>query len=280
MEAHRHFPDLNRLSVLAATILLAYTTTRFISFPSRDLAFQAPGIYLSFSFDFNTIISLLVAGLAAAGMQWLISDHPGLAAGSHHIPEIRKGEFVPHWLLPALTAWVIGVPLGNLANGIQWWIVFAMGGILFLLVCVAEYIALDPSDIWRPLATAGLTALSFALYLMLAVAIRSGGGRLYLILPSLVLTAGLVVLRTLYLQTNGRWLWTWTAAIAFVVAQIVIGLHYLPFSPVRYGLFLLGPLYALTSLAGTLENGFSLRRGVSEPALMLVLVWGLALWLG
>jgi hypothetical protein len=47
---------------------------------------------------------------------------------------------------------------------------------------------------------------------------------------------------------------------------------------VRFGLVLLGPLYALTALAVNLADGNPFRRAFVEPAVMLGLLWGLAIW--
>jgi hypothetical protein len=95
---HRHLPDPERLSILAATILLAYALARFIDLPGREIAVQLPGIYLSIQINIKTIVALLVAGLTATGADWLLRDHPA----------IGKARSFEHWLLPALTAWVIG----------------------------------------------------------------------------------------------------------------------------------------------------------------------------
>jgi hypothetical protein len=84
--------------------------------------------------------------------------------------------------------------------GVLWWAVFAIGGGLLILVLIAEYIVIDPSDVRHTLAAAGLTALSFTLYLILAIVLRSAGLRLFWMLPALMLAAGLVSLRTLHLR--------------------------------------------------------------------------------
>ncbi len=247
--------------------MLAYAVTPFIEFPARVLAFQLPGIYLSYTFGFSTLTSTLAAALAGVGTEWLLRLHPRYQAGSG----------ARHWLLPALTAWVIGVPLVNLSVGLEWWAVFAFGGLLLSGVCAAEYIAVDPADPRHPPITAALTAVAFALFLVLAVALRGAGPRLFLILPALTLAVFLAALRSLYLRLGGRWVLTWPAAIALVVGQIAAGLHYLPLSPLQFGLVLLGPAYALTSVAVTLEEGRPLRSEWIEPALMLVSLWLLAL---
>ena len=278
MEEHRHLPDLNRMSVLAATVLLAYAATRFVEFPNRELSFQVPGIFLSFQLNFQIIVSFVAAALAAAGMDWLISDHPAFT-DPHHSTVRERGSHFQHWLLPALTAWVIGVPLSNLPDGPAWWVVFSLGGALLLVVFVAEYIIVDPSDIRHPAAAAGLTALSFALTLMLAIAICSSSLRLYLVLPTLVPVASLVALRTVYLRTGGQWAVAWAIGIALIIGQVATGLHYLPLSPIQYGLFILAPLYALTSVASLAQENLSLRRGAAEAVIMLLVLWGLGFWL-
>jgi hypothetical protein len=148
-----------------------------------------------------------------------------------------------------------------------------------MLVLLAEYIVVDPEDVRHPPAAAGLTAVSFALYLALAVALRFGGVRLFLVLPALTLAAGLVSLRALHLRLHGRWAFIPAGVIALIVGQLAAGLYYWPLTPVAYGLALLGPAYALTSLIGALEEGEPLSQALVEPGIVLVLVWGAAVWI-
>lgn len=269
-DEHQNLPDINRLSVLAAVILLAYAMVPFIQAPERSLELQLPGFLFVVRLELSTLVSVLVAALAAAGTNWLLDGHPQ-AAGQANFQ---------HWILPALTAWVIGVPLNNLAQGAQWWAVFAFGGLLLVLVFVAEYIVVDISDVRQAPATVGLTAVSFALYLTLAIAIRASGLRLYVILPALVPAIFLVAARTLYLRLGGRWCWAWAAGIALVTGQFALGLHYLPVTPLRFGLLLLGVAYALTGIAGSYEEGRPLRTAWIEPVLMMAVFWALAALFG
>jgi hypothetical protein len=272
MEERRYLPDINRLSVLGATILLAYALTRFVDLPERDLSVGLPGLYLVFRIDIQTIVSILVALLAASGMDWLLHDHPALTGKG-------RGRSFQHWLLPALTALVIGAPLATLATGVEWWIVFMMGGALLLLVFMAEYVVVDSADIRHPHATAGLVALSFSLFLILAIAVRAAGLRLYLVLPALAPAVGLVSVRTLYLRC-GRWMYAWGAGIAVLVGNLAAGLHYWRIAPIPFGLMLLAPAYALTMLAAAYEEGRSVQTWLVEPVILLVVIWGLAALLG
>jgi hypothetical protein len=264
-----YLPDAERLSVLSATILLAYALSRFVDIPGREFAIQLPGIYLEAQFNFRTLVALLVAVVTAAGADWLMREHP-----------VRdKKPLAEHWLLPALSALVIAIPLAQIPLSGLWWVGFALGGAALILVLVAEYIAIDPDDIRLPLASAGLIAISFALFLALTVALRYSGARLFLILPGITLAAGLVSLRALNLRLHGKWAFIQAGMVAFVIAQMVAALHYWPLSPVPYGLVLLGPAYALTSLFARLEEGESMRQAILEPVLILALVWGAAIWI-
>lgn len=266
-DRRRYLPDGDRLSILAATILLAYSLARFIALPTQEIAAQLPGFYLSVQINAGTIVALLVAGLTATGADWLMRDHPSFEKGS-----------LEHWLLPALTAWVIGLPLSQLPSSPWWWLGFALGGALLILVLVAEYIVVDPQDIRQPPAAAGLTAVSFALYLVLAAALRYSDQRLFLELPALALAGGLVSLRTLHLRLN-QWALPQAVVISLVTTQIGAALHYWSLSPVSFGLALLGLAYSLTSLFGNLAEGEPVRGAIVEPLVVLCLVWGVAIWL-
>jgi len=266
--SQKNLPDAERLSIFAASILLSYTLARFINIPERELGIQLPGIYLSATVNVRTIIVLLVAILTASGADWLLREHP-LAEKK------RTGE---HWLLPALTAWVIGFPITELPFGPVWLGSLAIGGILLVMVLIAEFITIDPEDVRQPLAAAGLTAVSFALYLSLVVLLRFFGLRLILTLPAVMLAGGLVSLRTLNLRLHGKWAFVEAIAIALISVQIAAALHYWPLSPIGYGLALLGATYACTGLIANLSEEEPVRRAVVEPLVFILVLWGMAYW--
>lgn len=269
MPKANHSPAPDRLSILSAVILLAYATARFVDLPTRQVEVQFAGVFLTIEVNVRILVGLLVAGLTATGADWLLRAHPAL----------EGKRTLEHWLLPALTAWVIGVPLYRLPLTWQWLVSFAIGGALIMLVLIAEYIAIDPEDTRYATATAGLTAVSFALFSMLAIALRSAGVRLILILPTLTLAGGLISLRTLHLRIPGRWAVWQSIVLGLVVAQFTASLHYWPLSPIAFGLALTAPIYALISLIGSLSEGQSLRRALVEPVLALLILWGTAIWI-
>lgn len=262
----QHYPDASRLSIVSATILLGYALARFANLPLQEFGVQLPGLYLSGAINSSTLVTLLVAGLTAAGESWLLSSHPAL---HHHLT-------FEHWLLPALTAWVIGVPLFQLPLGTIWGIGFILGGTILMLVLIAEYIVIDVTDARQPIASAGLIIVSFTIYLILAVSLRYAGLRLYVILPALTIAAFLVSLRTLHLRLHGQWLFVQAGLVALIIGQFAAAFHYWPLSPVAYGLALLGPAYSLTNLMAGLQEGKPLRQAVVEPAIVLAVLWGVA----
>ncbi|MFM8320607.1 MAG: hypothetical protein ACKOC5_06785 [Chloroflexota bacterium] len=269
LESHRRLPGAERLSLLSASVLLAYAVARFIDLPGLQLAAQLPGVYLAVEIDVETIIAFLVAGLTASGTAWLVRDHPGLGRRSP----------LEHLLLPALTAWAVSLPLSQMAIQPFWWLAFSLSGLLLILVMVAEYITVDYQDDRRPLAAAGLTAVSFTLFLVLAAGLRFAGLRLFQLLPAVALACGLLSLRALRLRFPQRWSPFEAGLVLLVTVQLAAGLHYWPVTPVSFGLALLGPAYALTALLGNLAEGEPLRQALLEPVVVLLIILGAAVWM-
>lgn len=265
-EEHRHMPDANRLSVLIAAILLAYALAHLIETQRYGLNLNVLGITLSLPMNLNVAATLMASGLTAAGMDWLLRGHPRF-----------EGENTfQHWILPALTAFVLGVPLYSLPFGPAWWLTFGLGGVLLLLVFLAEYIALDSSDVRYPAASAGLVALSYTLFLILVTTLSFSVARLLMVAVIVFPVAGLVALRALHLRA-GKWEFAWAIGIGLILTQFAAALHYWPLEPVQYGLALLGPLYALTDLAQNLDEDMALRRAGIEASIGLAVFWSAAI---
>jgi hypothetical protein len=262
----QNLPNIDSLSILAATIVLAYTFERFIDIPAWEISRQLPGLYIEISISINTITSFLVALMTAAGVNWLMLNHP-----AYH-----GKTALQHAILPALTALVIGIPLSRIPVGIGWWLGLIGGTLILCLVIIAEYIAVDPDDIRLPFANAALSAVSFALFLVLAGTLRAMGTRLLFNTPALIFAAWLVSLRVTNLRLHGEWTIYESAIIAFLVGQIASAFNYWPLTPITFGLLLLGPSYALVSLFCNLIEEKPFRQLVFEPAFSIIIAWGAA----
>jgi hypothetical protein len=265
----RFSPNLDRISVLAATILLGYTFAGLINIPAREFATQLPGIYLEIEINIQTIVSFLVAGLAASGADWLLREHP--SSSDRHLSA--------HLVLPALTAWVIGVPLHQQALGVFWWAGIFLGGGALIAVLMAEFAVVDPNDSNYALASMGLTTLAYALFFLLSVSLKASQIRLYLLVPALTLAVFTISLRTLYLRKRGNWAFQAAGISTLISAQIAAAAYYLPLGPISFGLCLLGPAYGLNSLFSNLEEGKTWKAAILEPLSVLTIFLCLAFWL-
>ena len=226
MQEHQSFPDANRLSVLLAIILFVYALIPFVNVPPQAITINLFRIQFNFNFNIHTLVSVLVAALAAVGVEWLVRSHPNLQ---------ENQPTYPHWMLPAFSAWVIDVPLSTIAIGPEWWIIFGFGGLFLMMIFVSEYITIDLSDAYHVPASVALSAVSYAFFLVLAIAVRAANMRLYVLVPAMVVAAALVCLRTLNLRLNGQWSIEWSLAAALIISQLTIGLHYLRLSPLSFG---------------------------------------------
>ena len=76
----------------------------------------------------QALAALLIAALTASGADWLLRSHPYLG----------RQNTLEYWLLPALTAGVISLPLFQLPLSLVWWVGFASAGLLLILVLLGE----------------------------------------------------------------------------------------------------------------------------------------------
>lgn len=259
-------PNLDRISILASTILLAYTFAGLINISERIFATQLPGIYLEIKISTQTVVSFLAACLAASGTNWLLRDHP---SG-------KNKRLAVHILLPAITAWIIGVPIHQQALGPFWWVGIFLGGGVLILVLLAEYTVVDTKSEYYVFASSGLTILAYALLFLLSVTLKASQIRLYQLISPLMLMMFIISLRILHLRSQGKLALQEASLITIIVAQISIAAYYLPFSPISFGLFLLGPAYGLNSVFANLGDGKPWREAMIDPVFAFLIFGSLS----
>lgn len=271
MQTHqRQLPERNTLSVLVGIILLSYSLTHFVSIPSRRLEFTLAGIYLPLTINYTTLVTLLVAGLAASGSAWLLSFHPAS----------RHKNTAGHWILPGLTSLVLMTAIEQLPFGPVWWAAALGSGVLLSLILISEYIALDPNNRYYLGAEIGITALSLVLFLILSIALHAGEIRLFFRVPVLSFSAGLVFLRVLHIRKKDSWSVPQAVVVFFLIGELSAALHYWPLNSLSFGLALLGPLYGSIELTDNLKTsaGKVKINQLIGPFLIVILSWILALW--
>jgi hypothetical protein len=260
-------PNIDRLGVISGLILLAYALSGIIEFQPRELSTQLPGIYIEIQLNSQTIISLLAVLLAVTGTDWLLREHP-----SH-----EKTDISIHLLIPAITAWIIGVPLQQNILGSFWWIGFVFGGGILMAVLVAEFIVVDTQDPKYQIASISLTLAAYAIFFLLTVMLKSSELRLYLLVPGISLAAFLISLRTFKLNISSSKPIFQAAICTLIISQITIAAFYLPLRPISFGLFLLGPVYGLKVFFTQTGNESQWKKIVIEAVIVIVIFWTLSL---
>lgn len=269
MDVRQNLPDRERLSAVMAVILLAYVASRFVGGPGETLALELAGIYLPLNLNINTAIALLVAGLTATGTDWLLLWEARPADRSRF----------RHWLLPAMTAWVLSLPLASLPLNGEWWFALALCALFLLAVILAEFASSNSDNRFYPVATQALTVLTLGLFLILAITVRSVALRLYLALPAVALGVVMAGSRLQLLRPGQKWQPLQILGVTSICVQIAATLHYLPLSALGYGLALLGLLYALNHYFGALNTGEPLGQRAREAVVSLAVFWALAVLL-
>jgi len=269
MAKNNVLPNPVQVSILVATATLAYVVTRFIDDPPQIITFQLPNFYFSMTISVQTIIATLIAGMMATGNYWLIHDHPRLESGQswHHI-----------WL-PALTTWATSTLLNMVSiQGFTWWIVLFLGSILLIGVLVAEYISVDKTDLYYPVAAVALTVLSFCIYSAIILTWHNASYRLFIMLPAAFFATGILAMRILDLNIPAPAVFSSAGCLALIAAHISASLHYIPLTSIQYTLVNIGFVYSSFSIAINIHRQVKTLRIFIEP-LTTMTVFLLSAWL-
>jgi hypothetical protein len=184
-----------------------------------------------------------------------------------------------HWLVPSLTALVLMLAVEQLPFGVYWWIGAGASGLILMLVLTAEYLAMDTSHRYYPLAEMGLTSISIVLFLILAISLHGSDIRLFYRIPVLSAASLLVYLRIINLRGKGSLAWVGGGVCFLLVGELAASLHYWPAGSVSFGLALTGPLFALIEISDRIpEPGNNFRQvDLFWPGIILLLSWIIAL---
>jgi hypothetical protein len=262
-------PNRDRISIVIATILLAYALTQLVSSPGQTIPISIGGIYLPLNLNFSNIVALAVALITASGTDWILRDHP----------ELGENSTIPNLLLPATTSWVVYISMNNLGDTPLRWLIFIGGGIFLLVVILAEWTVLSSDSMQRPLAQILLSALAFMLMLALLITVISAKQRLFITLPTITLAAFALSTRVIRLRIHSGVVFPLAAASTLVTVQLAAVLHYLPIDPLSASLLLFGGLYATVNFSINFENNHDLRRALFEAGAPLIILVLIALWL-
>jgi len=254
----------DRLSIVLAFITLAMGFIYFIPAAGNVPTGNLFGFILNLQLDVYTLLIAFLTLLALAGTIWVLQAYPKTQGEKQDF-----WQLLPQCILPIMSVFVFSFALRGMERNNVWWVVYAMGSVLFGIILAAEFYAQEINSVQHSLTTIGLIGLSHALFLILAVVAKTIPLRIYVIFPLVFLASGFTALRTIYLRLRGGWRLDYALAIALISGQIAIGLNYFFLNPVQYGLLLTGALYALISLACGFIQRLTRSDLIIEPALML-----------
>lgn len=234
------FPSRDRLSVLTATLALAYVLSRFLDLPTRLFSITLLGSDIGLELGGVQVVLLLVAALISAGADALIRSHPAYAGENTLI----------HWVVPGATALVLGAGLNLLPDGPAWWGGLA-GSVAFLLaVLVAEYRTVDPDDVARDTVRLALSGLILGLALVLFAVLHSYGARALVSASIGGLTASALAGRLFALRgTPWARAWVYALVVGVVCAPMIWALGYWRITPVGAALLVMVPFYVNVGVA-------------------------------
>ncbi len=265
MRRERHFPSRDRLSVLTAIIVLAYTISRFLDLPAHESE-AAPALLLYF--NGTALILILVAALISTGADTLIRSHPNFSARTTFI----------HWIVPGAAALVLGVGLERLPNGPGWWLGLAFSALMLLAVLIAEYVVVDANDPARDSAALGLSALTYAIAIILFALLHNIGARALISGTVGGLLAAALAWRLFALNSAPlRRASLYAAIVGLICAETVWAISYWRVTSYGATLLVMLPFYLGVGLSQQHLTGHLTRRVWIEYGLVGLVALSLAL---
>jgi hypothetical protein len=254
MDGMRSFPSRDRLSVLTAVIVLAYALARFLDLPSRALGGTFFGSALGIELNGKVLMMLLIAALISAGSDTLIRSHPVFAGGA-------VGNTVIYWILPGATALVLGAALNRLPDGLAWWLGLGTSAVALIVVLIAEYVVVERDAPLRAAAVFALTALVYALALILFVLLHSVSARAAISATVGGLVAAALAWRLFALQSAPLGRASLYAALAgLICAEAIWALNYWRVPSSSAALMVMIPFYICVGLGQQHLAGRLTRR--------------------
>lgn len=254
-------PSLNRerLSTLAAIVLLAYSLLRLIDLPTLRVQANLLGLLLRLDINAPLVLLTLTAALVVAGTDWLIRGHPLAHAA---------GVQISHWVMPGLAALGLGVILVRIPSALGVALGLPLVDLFLLAVVASEFIVIDRHDPRYDLASLLLRGLAYLLLTGVLFAMTATDLRAFFAVPLIWLATSGIMWRLASMDQEAATARLDAMLIGLVVAQFAWALHYLPVLPLRESLLLALTAYLAEGLLRTYRRGELTSRRVGEYALL------------
>jgi hypothetical protein len=277
----REIPCYERASVFVSLIVLGLAFLPEIELPTRTFSFYVLGSLASIRLSATWLMAALLASLACTGTDSLVRSHPLVHRG-----EIRY-TFV-FWALPGLSVVVATLLLPLAPNGTAllrrfvapfrpyWLGGLALTALLLLLIAVAQYHTVDPTEPGYRLARLTLNIFVYLVALGLFPLIYGSKARSLLSATTMAAVGGLLALELLRgVHHNLRLTGIYALFTGLALGEVTWALNYWTAGRLTGGLLLLLVFYLVTGLSrqGLLRS--LNRRVLVEFALVALVSLGL-----
>ena len=271
----RERPCYERASVFVSLIVLGLVFLPEIELPTRTFSFRVLGSLASIRLSATELMAALLASLACTGTDSLVRSHP----------LVRRGESrytFAFWALPGLSvvAATLLLPLapnGTVAPLRPYWLGgLALTALLLLLIAVAQYHTVDPTDPGYRLARLALNIFVYLVALGLFTLIYGSKARSLLSATTTAAVGGLLALELLRgVHHNLRLTGIYALITGLASGEVTWALNYWTVGRLTGGLLLLLVFYLVTGFSreGLLRR--LNRRALVEFALVALVGLGL-----
>ena len=255
-------PDRDRLSALAALVLLAIALVRIVALPELEAQLQAFGLVVRLRLSTDLVLILLASAVTATGADWMIRSHPMLNGAA------RRYD---HLVLPGLSTVAGGIVLTGLPEGPGFWIGLPVAAALLLAILVAEFVVVDPADPRFEAASIGLRALGIALLAISLTGLLGYGTRAIFAVPAALVAGAAVAWRTLRLREGTERTGLYALLVGSATAELAWALHYWPVEPLKGAILLsLAGYFALGTAEAHAADRLTPRRAIEHGGMAAV----------
>jgi len=265
----RERPCYERASVFVSLIVLGLAFLPEMDLPTRTFSFRVLGSLASIRLSATGLMAALLASLACTGTDSLVRSHPLVHWGE------SRYTFA-FWALPGLSVVAATLLLPLTPNRSIWLGGLALTALLLLLIAVAQYHTVTPTDPSYRLARLALNLSVYLVALGLFTLVYGSKARSLLSATTTAAVGGLLALELLRgVHPNLRLTGLYALITGLALGEVTWALNYWTAGRLTGGLLLLLVSYLVTGLS---REGLSQKlnwRALVEFALVALVGLGL-----
>lgn len=260
--------------MLVWVLLVGLAAQRLLNLPTVVITGLMLGSPITLAITTNTVLGLILAGLAASGVVAVVRAHP-----LSHSDEI--GPRWPYWGIPVAVIGVALLMLPTAPSRLYWLAGLALTGIALGLSLAGIYYTIDPFARGYRRARLAMNALTYGVALVMYLVVYRTRVRSIVSATEVMLLSTLLALELLRGSRRPTWqVGLYAGIVGLVLGQATWALNYMRLHSLTGGLLLLVLFYNIVGLAQHGIQGRISRRVVIEFGLIttaaLALIWEFA----